>query len=282
MEFFTVVMTVIQGVLDYPVENGSLRGMREMDKTSTIPFSLVFAAQIFLDVHHIMRNDIYRSFRTMAEQFRAMSTGLEGHLEFHENLKLEIWPAVNDHIMRLLIQRMKWMFEDPVSKAKSKAWSKTGMPVPSMEANCILIYSPLLAGLLVFQFRAETYEFGIAVANAWGSLVYSAHLYNALQSEGLLTKHWHDMQIALTLLGDSSFWVGGERPRNADGYFRKFCLQMGVTASAFTNNPAKGRHNTTIASRAGPRGIKEGIPVSPCLLLKIRKPWLMLIGPLNE
>ncbi|KAI3575800.1 hypothetical protein IWW34DRAFT_822834 [Fusarium oxysporum f. sp. albedinis] len=35
--------------------------------------------------------------------------------------------------------------------------------------------------------------FGIAITNAWGSITYSAHLYDALQNEGLLNEHWTDM-----------------------------------------------------------------------------------------
>jgi hypothetical protein len=262
-EFFTELMTVIRFVPGYPVEDEFLRGMKELDKTRTVPLSLVFAAQIFLDIHHIMRSAIQLSFSVMIKQVNMMESSIDAHLEFHEKLKIEHWPAANDHMLQELSRLMKWMGKDPVYQAKVKVYHKQGMSVPSsMKAHRILIYSPVLTGLLLFRFRAEVYDIGIAVTNAWGSIAYAAHLYNALLAEKLLIGSWHDMDIALTLLRDSNVWVGGERPRTTEDYFKKFCLQMGVSVAAFTN-PAKRRHNTALASRAGPRGIKNGIPVWP-------------------
>ncbi|OBR08132.1 Ank-repeat protein mbp1 [Colletotrichum higginsianum IMI 349063] len=135
-----------------------------------------------------------------------------------------------------------------------------GRPVPSeMEAHRILIYSPVLSGLYLFRLRTEMYDVSLAVANAWGSITYTAHLYNALQRRRLLDGPWPEMEVMLSILGDSSIWVGDERPETIEGCFRKFCLQMGVSAASFTKNR---RRNAAVASRAGPRGIKDGAPVS--------------------
>lgn len=52
----------------------------------------------------------------------------------------------------------------------------------------ILLLIPVtrLAGLILYHYRALMYEFGLTVANAWGSITYSHHLYNALRREGLI------------------------------------------------------------------------------------------------
>ncbi|OBR02109.1 Ank-repeat protein mbp1 [Colletotrichum higginsianum IMI 349063] len=130
-----------------------------------------------------------------------------------------------------------------------------------MEVHRIMIYSPVLSGLFLFRLRTEMYDVGLAVANAWGSVTYTAHLYNALRGSRLLDGLWPDMEVMLTLLGDSGIWGGGggERPGTSMDCFHKFCLQMGISAAAFTGNR---RRRPAIASRAGPRGIEEGAPVS--------------------
>ncbi|KAK2026907.1 hypothetical protein LX32DRAFT_593792, partial [Colletotrichum zoysiae] len=262
MEFFTELITVIRSVPDYPVEDGFLREMKRFDKgkTPVVSFSLVFAAQVFLDINHIMRSSTRQSLQALVDEVAIMDNSLARHLEFHENLKINHWPASNDRVLKVLRHLMKWMGKDPVHSAKVDAWALTGQPAPpEMEPHRILIYSPVLSGLYLFRLRMDMYEIGIAIANAWGSITYAAHLYNALLMNGLLVGQWPDMEVMLTTLVYSSIWVGNERPKTIRDCHQKFCLQMGVSAVSCTNNR---RRNTPIASRAGPRGIKEGAPVS--------------------
>lgn len=260
MEFFTELITVIRVVPDYPVEDEFLREMRVLEKTSSVSLSLVFAAQVYLDIHHVLREQAREGFMAMTKESKIMSSNLERHLEFHKTLKIQNWPSSNDQMLQQLHTIIQWMGQDPVHTAKAKAFTRMGMPVPmDMERHRVLLHSPVLTGLYLFRLRSEMYEIGIAVANAWGSITYPAHLYNAMSNEDLLEGQWADMDVLLTILGDSNIWVGGERPKTSTDCFQKFCLQMGVSAAAFTQNR---RRNTAVASRAGPRGIKEGVPVS--------------------
>lgn len=148
-------------------------------------------------------------------------------------------------------------------KAKTKVFSKMGVPCAS-PLHRILRYSPVTSGLMLYHFRAQTYNIGITVANTWGSIAYPLHLYTALQQEKLLSSRqvpgetWEDMDVVLALLGKDSFYVGAELPKDPMDYFNKFCLQMGTTASAVANSKKKRTHNLEkLLSRAGPRGIKE-------------------------
>ncbi|EXA28711.1 hypothetical protein FOVG_19697 [Fusarium oxysporum f. sp. pisi HDV247] len=138
------------------------------------------------------------------------------------------------------------------------------------EKHRILAHSPILCGLVLYHFRAKMYNFDIAITNAWGSITYPAHLYNALRNEGLLNGHWTDMDAVQTLLGDSNLFVG-ERPENRHGYLKHFLLQMGYSASTFAVGGSgllrrPGRHHD-LASRGEPRGIKDGAPVS-CMFVE--------------
>ncbi|CAH0045823.1 unnamed protein product [Clonostachys solani] len=261
MEMFTEFITVIRCVPGYPAEDEVLRGMRVLEKTKTVPFSLVFAVQILLDINHTMRDATRSSFNIMVQQTSAVETHLKSYLEYHKNLRIDNWPTSNDMALKQFIQRIQWMGSDPVHKVKSKFMKSMGVPVsPQMELHRILIYSPVLAGLYLYRTRYEMWDAGIAIANAWGSISYTAHLYNALRHQNLVEGLWPDMDLTLSLLGESSVWVGGERPVGIGDCFQKFCLQMGVTASAFTTKRRK--KIGTLHSRAGPQGIKDGCPVS--------------------
>ncbi|KAI1505393.1 hypothetical protein F5X99DRAFT_367839 [Biscogniauxia marginata] len=263
MSFFTELMAVERGVHDYPVEDEFLRGIRELDKIKQVPFYLVFAAQVFLDIHYTLRTQAERGFETLMTQLDSFNTEIDKHFEFHKDLKIDNWPATNDQMMRQIQTKIKHIKLDPVYKVKVKAYRSQREPVPpNVEPNRILKMSPVLSGLMLYYFRAEIFEVGISIANAWGSITYSVHLYNALQSEKLLHDLWPDLSVVQTLLGDSNFFVG-DRPTNLVDYFKRVCLQMGTTASMFTS---KRRQNTSMFSRAGPRGIKEGAPVS-CMFL---------------
>ncbi|KAI7774884.1 hypothetical protein LA080_007709 [Diaporthe eres] len=269
MEFFTELATVVRCVPNYPVSDEFIRGMQELDRTREIPMYLAFAAQMFLDIHHILRGRVHSAHETCMSHIGLMDEDLGLHLDFHTKLRINNWPSSNDAMLKELRKKIKWVQDDPIHKAKVKVFSQSGIPCTA-PIHRILKYSPVISGLMLYHFRAETYDVGLAVANAWGSIAYPLHLYTALQQENLLSPHqvssesWDDMSVVLTLLSEDSFYVGAELPKNPQDYFKKFCLQMGTTASAFTNSKQKRTRNLeNLLSKSGPRGIKaDCAPVS--------------------
>ncbi|KAK3996598.1 hypothetical protein QBC44DRAFT_377370 [Cladorrhinum sp. PSN332] len=261
MEMFTELVTV--GLIkNYPVEDEMMRGMKEALKTGHSPFYLVFATQIFLDIHHILREQVPDVAQHVLTQINKIGGIVETHLDFHKNLKIDNWPSSNDQQLRQVIQKVRWIVEDPIHKYKVGTYASMNTPAPpSMQANLMLRSSPVIAGLMLYSFRFEAHGIGIAVANCWGSITYSWHLYNALKSEKLLKGIWKDMEVVYSLLGGPNLHVG-ETPANTDEYLKRFCLQMGVSASAFTKSRRRVKGPGTVASRAGPRGIGKVIPVN--------------------
>jgi len=75
-EIFTELVTVGRLVQGYPVQDEFLRGIKEMDKTREVPFHLVFSAQVFLDIHHLLREDAARPFSEMMQQMTMMATSI--------------------------------------------------------------------------------------------------------------------------------------------------------------------------------------------------------------
>ncbi|KAH7110506.1 hypothetical protein B0J13DRAFT_661861 [Dactylonectria estremocensis] len=265
-----MAVTLARLVPDYPVKDEFIRGIRQLDERKEIPFYLIYATQILLDVHHIIRDRASDALDSLIKHTVAMDNELSSHIKFHENLKIENWPVSNDRALRELQRSLQWFSQDPVFLAKQRVAQMAGSLALESKRHRVLVHSPILCGLLLYHFRARMYEIGVAIVNTWGSITYPAHLYNALRHEGLLKGQWADMDAVQTLLGDSNLFVG-ERPGNKDDYLKRFLLQIGYSASAFTSRRIRplrrlGR-NQDLASRAAPRGIKGGAPVS-CMFVE--------------
>ncbi|KAJ3542223.1 hypothetical protein NM208_g4219 [Fusarium decemcellulare] len=260
LDYLVELIIAIRDLPDYPVEDEFMRIVAEFDKTHHISLSLVFAVQIFLDIHHKLGDKARKCYNIMVDEVDEMRSGLESHVELHKNIKSWTWPAANDDALQALLRKTKLMGKDPVYARMKKMYRDLGEPVPAkQEANGILIYSPVLAGLYLFELRRDMHDMGIAVANAWASIVPVAHLYNALGQEGLLKGQWRDMEWMLKIVDNADLWVGGQRPDTPKDYFQKFSIQFGMSTASLVPNR---RHKNTLKSRGGGRGISEGAPVS--------------------
>ncbi|KAI0156453.1 hypothetical protein GGR57DRAFT_463469 [Xylariaceae sp. FL1272] len=262
MPFFTQLITAVRGVQDWPVKDEFTRGMEELDKTKKVPFYMVFAAQIFLDVTYELREDIEEPSSILINHTTAMDDDIKSHFEFHEKLKIKNWPARNDHWLRDLQRSIQWIGKDPLRSIQRKIIQRSGFDIPDPQSHRLFRMSPVISGLFLYHFRSRYHEVGFAVADAWGSIQYCSHLYNALRQEKMfLSGHrWIDMDVVTTNVGNESFYVGGEAPKTPEEYFSKFCMQMGTSLAAMTR--AKGRRkNTSLESKAGPRGLKVASPV---------------------
>lgn len=98
---------------------------------------------------------------------------------------------------------------------------------------------------MLFRFRASLWHVGMAVNHTWGSVLYSAHLYDALRNEVPLDagRRWEDMDLIKILLGCENFYVGDAPKTRAEKtraeYQSKFCLSIGVSAASFTQRKKK-------------------------------------------
>lgn len=107
MEFFTELATVVRCVPNYPVFDEFIRGMKELDRTREIPMYLAFAAQMFLDIHHILRGRVSSAHETCMSHIGLMDEDLGLHLDFHAKLRINNWPASNDEMLKELRRKIK-------------------------------------------------------------------------------------------------------------------------------------------------------------------------------
>lgn len=127
------------------------------------------------------------------------------------------------------------------------------MPVPDPEPFRLLKQYPLLCGLFMFALKMRAQEIGLAFANAWGSILYTTHLYNAARQERFLRKPWKDLELVIALHSAEEFFAG-DPPKGLEEYLKRFMLSMGYSASNFASNR---RRDTPAVSPRGPRSLAQ-------------------------
>ena len=60
----------------------------------------------------------------------------------------------------------------------------------------------------VFTLKMRAKEMGVDFANAWRSILYAGHLYNATRREELFPKARKDMELMITLQGTEKSSLG--------------------------------------------------------------------------
>jgi len=126
---------------------------------------------------------------------------------FTKSLKFENRPADNNQVLQNVRQKI-YSRSSRTPSTQSIPSTLRGKVFPCRQPHHIIHNSPVLTGLILFHFRAQLHDFGISVANAFGSMVYTWQLYHTLQkNEKFLLRDWDDMDVAYTNLGGSRFHV---------------------------------------------------------------------------
>lgn len=197
-----------------------------MTPDKKVPLWLVFATQNFLDVQHVMGNDASRALTELQTGAALIETSFTQNFKFHENLRSKNWPPYNDQGLSQIQFRIDtWVKQDAVKIIIEQSASGNNIVARDIDAEPykLLKQYPSLCGLWLFSLRYLMQDSGIIFCNAWGSVMYSAHLYNAVRQEGLVESIWKDMEMVLLLQGDDKMFVG-DRPKNTEDYLKRFNL----------------------------------------------------------
>ena len=236
--------------VEFPVQDEFLRAMGELHHSGKVPFSLVFSAQVFLDIIYTLKAKTVFGFNEFDKAGKFWIAEIDKHLDFHKNLKLARWPPNNDHFLRQKRDRIRYILDDPVYQFKCMGFKQTGTSMPiTVERNRILKNSPVLSGLLIFRFASEIREMSKTIMDCWGSVLFSAHLYQATGRAGLIGR-WPDMDVAMAVVGMKNFFIG-DPPTTMNDSLKKFMLQTGVSAAAMSGSR---RLNAPKLSKKGPKG----------------------------
>lgn len=116
---------------------------------------------------------------------------------------------------------------------------------------------------MAFNIHLRACEIGINIVNAWGSILYCGHLYNALRQERNLHQEWSDMEFIFKTQNKSTIF-GGEPPTSFEDYLKRFQLAMGTSAQDVLAGPGRRPARKLRASAKGPRCLSEEEPIPIC------------------
>lgn len=254
LELLPELLVLFHGTERTQAEDEFTRGFRIFSKTKEVPLWLAFAATLFLDIHHILRDEVDFCFKRLADTADYVVKSINQILEFHSDLKVENWPAQNDEVMKAFAAEIKYWIQDDPHLVAARQLKRRNMPEPFY----LFRKHPWSCGLWKYYIQVHFQELSIAFVNAWGSIMFCGHLYNALQQEKLITNQWTDMDIVFTLQGTDTFFIG-EPPTNPENYLKRFSLAIGASATSVSGKARKKKG--IVHSKRGPQGFKELAPV---------------------
>ena len=238
-----------------PVPEDELtRGLRTAFETNELPLWLILAAQVYLDIHHAMGQNVMKCYANLRRNGSFLQDSMEANSDIYRGLWAETWHAADEQKFQNLRSELKrFIFWE--SAANICEYVKVSDD-PDAAFVRMLACHPLRCGLFQYSLRIRFQELGVSLANEWGSVLYAYHLYQALLQEELIQPNWHDMNL---LMSWQNGVLLGVRPSKFDGYLKRLALSLGVPSAKFDST---GRKPFRLP-RNGPRGmLKELAPLS--------------------
>lgn len=131
-----------------PAEDEMIRGIREMVSRDKLSNWLAFAAQIFPDIHHILREEISRGYYDLVKIAQYVENNIKPVMKFHENLRVETWPKSNDQVLLVILKRINDWVKTDVIEVTGQRLTRNSELQESSEPFRLLRNHPLYCGLL--------------------------------------------------------------------------------------------------------------------------------------
>ncbi|SCN72209.1 uncharacterized protein FFB20_04136 [Fusarium fujikuroi] len=107
-ELWTEAMALVYQVPDYPFSDEFIGGVKEFEETKQVPFSVIFAGQVILDVYKVIGSYAESSVDTLLKRITNMNEELKAHIEFQKDIKSPHWSS-RDRRRRHRMQRVKYL-----------------------------------------------------------------------------------------------------------------------------------------------------------------------------
>ncbi|KAH7079749.1 hypothetical protein FB567DRAFT_582436 [Paraphoma chrysanthemicola] len=233
-----------------PVEDEFSRGLRDMFKTKEVTLPLVFAATLFLDIHHMLRHEVDFGFQRLTDATHFVQGDIKEEMKFHEHIDMPTWPKTNDLIVQQFVDTLQfWCHEDQQLDA-AKRLGRVNIP----ERFHLYRKHPWLCGLWKYYAQMRFHEISITFVYAWGAVMSCAHFYNAVGGGTHGDFIWKDLDVIIPLQDEKIFFIG-EVPTAVDDCLKRFALVMGASATNLAKSTRKKKGLTL--SKRGAKGLKE-------------------------
>lgn len=236
-EFFALIKATPRVRAEHEV----FRGLRQLNMDKKQPFWLTFGFQIYLDIRHILGENVDRGFKDLCQEAQPVANSTNRLLEFHREMGVV---GLADRVLRQVSEDITdWLEHDEVSAIIDRetrlVHADKAEPIPP---NYHLERDPLWCGLLLYNFRMAAHEFAVVTANSWTFVIASAHLYNSLRQTEILRCEWPDMECLFDMHQAKNLFVG-DLPTTFEDGMKNFSLAMGVPLGLLAKNKRKGYYD---------------------------------------
>lgn len=151
--------------------------MSRFVETRKPTFLLMLHSQVFVDLNFTLRSTARRGLDELRAGTTRMLASLEERRTIESANTSQIWPAQNERAFaQFKTEAEMWVVdEDPVTSVRKFAASNApGAGRTSEFVSYLMARQPILSGLLLFRLQLMWQKLGLALAGAFGSVLYAA------------------------------------------------------------------------------------------------------------
>ena len=223
-----------------PVEDQINSVAKILFRTKEIPLSLVFAAQILLDTHHVFGPDIKKARQETELQGLRARQALSCYLSALKEHKYDTWwPESFDMFLEETVGVIDGRVMGNAYNIEGHAripWSK------------IYVRHPVLAGLVLYTINLSIHAVGIRIANESSTVISMCHLAHAVRGVGQVNFEWKDMDKVMEFQSVDHLFVGG-LPNSIDACASKNLLALGLPMRFVARNTRRRRFEPSMLSQ---------------------------------
>ena len=204
------------------------RGLGQMHKTRSIPIWIVFATQVFLDIHHSLRCAVEQPFdeaqrlgRRAKGQLNSVSSSLHGK----DSITIE----------KCIKFIEDWLLSDGVDRSKRRFFGRKYHP--SNRAFWLLKNHPLLCGSVALFINLLLHETGTTLMMRWPVTLYVAHMYRGLLAHGSV-ELWPEMESFISTYKASALLIGSTSA-SLHECMKRYDLMAGASIQNFASGRQK-------------------------------------------
>jgi len=224
-ELFEDIVVLSRMKIDLPAQDELTAGLRAMvdgNSFESMPMYVVFAAQMFLDIHHTLRGRISRAFESLQTTGRTVCDIVDEHFRHTSDQNKASIPLGNtESLKRIKVYAKDWIENDAIGAAVYRGTARRGTTKPFR----LLQNHPVLCGLKILRIQMLLQDSGIELCNAFGSVLCLAHIYHAATQSGGLRQLWRDIDYIVTLHSSKRIF-SGRAPTLAADYFDRFVAAL--------------------------------------------------------
>ncbi|KAF8853740.1 hypothetical protein BDZ45DRAFT_66911 [Acephala macrosclerotiorum] len=216
----------------------AVRDWRDLDCQKPPPIWLVYATQIFLDIHHILKNKVQRGVEHLRNVSLRAVVNAQAYPEYTGE-KADEAVAEEQRMPKDVVHFIeRWVIKDIICDSRN-CYADSLELGPTSYAPSHYYYEnhPLLCGLMIAKITLSMLDIGIQLCNRRGCIIAMAHLYNAAQKSCYLDYIWEDMEVLIIIHDEINFFAGG-RPVGAEDCLIGYGLAMGGGGLAHGHSPS--------------------------------------------